>query len=374
METVGRYCRTADDELGAHNVPAVNGVDDPAAVAFLASTVLPLAVDAWADLREVRGKLRFQHDHYLKMWALTRPTLAADYILFDEAQDADPLISAVVQAQPCQLIAVGDECQAIYGWRGAVDALATWPADTRLYLSQSWRFGPAVADEANKWLTLLHAKLRLTGTPTVASRLGPAERAKAILCRTNAEAISQAMAAMDAGRRAGLVGGGAAIKRLAQAAQNLQAGKPTEHPELFAFKSWAEVREYVRQDSAGGDLATLVRLVDDVGAAEIIAAADRLADERYAEVVISTAHKAKGREWDSVRIGQDFRQPKADEDGKPGQVPRGEAMLAYVAITRAKKQLDRGGLAWIDDQLAGIGRANNRRRTYLDHETALDNH
>ena len=89
---------------------------------------------------------------------------------------------------------------------------------------------------------------------------------------------------------------------------------------------------------------------------------DRLADERYAEVVISTAHKAKGREWDSVKIGSDFRQPAAGEDGKPGRVPRGEAMLAYVAVTRAKKTLDRGGLAWIDDQLAGVARPRAERR------------
>lgn len=361
METVGTYCRTADDEIGLQHVPPVNGVDGAAASA-LAETVLPHARDAWTDLRRLDGKLKFAHDHYLKLWALGRPKLAADFILFDEAQDADPLIASVVQAQDCQLIAVGDECQAIYGWRGAVDALATWPASQRLYLSQSWRFGPAVADEANKWLTLLNAKLRLTGNPGMASRLGTLERPKAVLCRTNAEAMSQAMAAMDDGRRAGLVGGGATIRRMAEAAQKLQAGKKTDHPELFAFTTWAEVQEYVRNDQAGKDLAVFVRMIDDFSPEEIIHAADRLADERHAEVVISTAHKAKGREWHTVKIGDDFRQPAAGEDGKPGRVPRGEAMLAYVAITRAQQTLDRGGLAWIDDQLAGITGSRPARR------------
>lgn len=361
METVATYCRTADDQIGLHHVAEVNGVDGGAAAA-LAETVLPYAIDAWADLRRIDGRLKFAHDHYLKIWALGRPQLAADFILFDEAQDADPLIASVVQAQDCQLIAVGDECQAIYGWRGAVDALATWPASQRLYLSQSWRFGPAVADEANKWLSLLKAKLRLTGNPGMASRLGELEHPKAVLCRTNAEAMSQAMSAMDEGRRAGLVGGGATIKRMAEAAQRLQAGKATDHPELFAFKTWAEVQEYVRHDQAGKDLAVFVRMIDDFGADEIITAADRLADERYAEVVISTAHKAKGREWDSVKIGNDFRQPAAGENGAPGRVPRGEAMLAYVAVTRAKQTLDRGGLAWIDDQLAGVAGSRPARR------------
>lgn len=361
LDAVGRWCRTADDALALEHVPPVNGVEG-AAAAELAAAVLPYAVAAWDDLKRPDGKLRFVHDHYLKMWALTRPQLDADYILFDEAQDADPLIASVVQAQRCQLIAVGDECQAIYGWRGAVDALATWPATDRLYLSQSWRFGPAVAEEANKWLQLLSARLRLSGAPTMRSAVGPVQRPRAVLCRTNAEAIRQAIIAMDAGRRTGLVGGGTAIKRMAKAALDLQQGRPTDHPELFMFTNWGEVQEYVKTDTAGGDLAVFVRMVDDMGAEDIIAAAGRLCDERYADVAVSTAHKAKGREWDSVLIGDDFRQPKADEQGRPGRVPRGEAMLAYVAVTRARKRLDRTGLAWIDDQLAGVAPAPRRHQ------------
>ncbi|MEV4283629.1 UvrD-helicase domain-containing protein [Actinoplanes xinjiangensis] len=374
METVGNYCRTADEQLGVHHVPEVNGVDEPAAAA-LAELVLPYAVDAWADLRRLDGRLKFTHDHYLKMWALGHPQLQADFILFDEAQDADPLIASVVQEQQCQLIAVGDENQAIYGWRGAVDALSSWPADVRLHLSQSWRFGPAIAEGANKWLTLLNAKLRLTGSHALASRIEGLQQPRAILCRTNAEAMGKAMSAMDDGRRAGLVGGGATVRRLAEAAERLQDGKKTDHPELFVFATWAEVQEYVRDDQAGKDLAVFVRLIDDYGAREIIHAADRLSDERYADLVISTAHKAKGREWDTVQIGDDFRQPTAGENGAPGRVAKGEAMLAYVSVTRAKKILDRGGLAWIDDQLAGAtgsrARGGRRRGNLFDDDSRV---
>ncbi|GAA4155130.1 hypothetical protein GCM10022416_55400 [Actinomadura keratinilytica] len=65
-----------------------------------------------------------------------------------------------------------------------------------------------------------------------------------------------------------------------------------------------------------------------------------------------------------MKIGRDFRQPKADETGRPGKVPKGEAMLAYVAVTRAKRVLDRGGLDWIDDQLAGRS-AGRMRDTFV---------
>ena len=60
-------------------------------------------------------------------------------------------------------------------------------------------------------------------------------------------------------------------------------------------------------------------------------------------MVISTAHKSKGREWDRVRIAADF---KAPEEGKTPS--RAELMLLYVAVTRAKVALDRTALTWVD--------------------------
>lgn len=58
--------------------------------------------------------------------------------------------------------------------------------------------------------------------------------------------------------------------------------------------------------------------------------------------VVSTAHKAKGREWESVLIADDFAEPTGED------LPRVDAMLGYVAVTRARLRLDRGSLTWID--------------------------
>jgi superfamily I DNA/RNA helicase len=78
----------------------------------------------WADLTSPTGIMETSGDHYLKVWSLDCPQLAWDVILFDEAQDADPAIAHVVENQSRQVIMVGDASQAIYGWRGAVDALS----------------------------------------------------------------------------------------------------------------------------------------------------------------------------------------------------------------------------------------------------------
>jgi hypothetical protein len=285
------------------------------------------------------------HNCYLKLWQLSGPVLDTDTVFLDEAQDANPLIADIVERQThAQRVLVGDRCQAIYGWRGAIDAMRDFHADARLALSQSFRFGEPIATEANKWLQILRAPLRLRGADQIHSVVGPLGAVEAVLCRTNAEAVAQLMSAAGNGLRVALVGGGADIRRLAEAAIDLQAGRPTSHPELMAFTSWGMVQEYVEQEETGSDLKVFVQLIDRHGPEVIIDTIDRLVDERHASLVVSTAHKAKGREWPRVRIAQDFREPKGDN----AQIAPADAMLAYVAVTRARHGLDRDGLEWVD--------------------------
>lgn len=363
-DTVRRFCYSDAAEPQPLCVPKIAGLDDPATMAQLRAVVLPLARRAWQDLTSADGRLKFTHDCYLKIWQLSRPVLSADYVLLDEAQDANPVVADVVNSQgSAQRVMVGDRCQAIYGWRGAVDAMGTFAADQRLALSQSFRFGPAVAAEANKWLTVLRSPLRLRGFERINSVLAELGAPDAVLCRSNAEAVAQVMAATAAGRRAALAGGGREIRRLAEAAITLKAGAGTDHPELFAFRTWGELQEYAEQDSAGSDLKVFVKLIDTHGPDVVIDTVDQLVPENHADVVVSTAHKAKGREWDTVAIAGDFHEPKLDRPGVPGaaacpgEIPRAEAMLAYVAVTRARLALDRSGLAWIDGWLPGAASA-----------------
>ncbi|MFI6266129.1 UvrD-helicase domain-containing protein [Micromonospora sp. NPDC051006] len=351
-ETIQRFCYSDDRQVQRMHVPLVNGLDQPGQ-AELAKYLMPIAQKAWdGDLTQLNGQLRFTHDMYLKMWILTDPVIHADFVLLDEAQDSNPAVAGLVSRQPAQRILVGDRAQAIYGWRGATDAMASFDG-RRFQLSQSFRFGPAVADEANKWLSLLdNTDLRLTGYERIQSRVEPVAEPDAVLCRSNAGAIIRVIDALGRGRRAALVGGGNEIRRMAEAAERLQAGIPTDHPDLFAFTSWREVQEYVEMDAGGSDLRVFVRLIDKHGAREVMRVCDALVDERYADTIVSTAHKAKGREWGRVLIADDFPEPKQREDGS-FRIARDEVMLAYVAVTRAQQVLDRYGLAWVDRYATG---------------------
>ncbi|WP_449339733.1 UvrD-helicase domain-containing protein [Streptomyces chartreusis] len=356
LRTVTRYCHSADRTPAHHHVPRLRGLKGPGEHEQLADIAMPFVAKAWTDLQDRdQGAVRFEHDHYLKMWALTEPKIEADFLFLDEAQDTNPVLEEVFNAQRkhAQIVMVGDSAQAIYGWRGARDVMTGFYA-TPLTLTRSFRFGPPIAEEANRWLTLADAPIRLTGTDTIAAEVGNLDRPDAVLCRTNIGAMAEVMRLLAAGHRVALTRGGQQLAALALAARDLKDSRRTTHPELVLFPSWGEVQDYAAHDPAGRDLQPFVDLVDTHGPDAILTAVDQLSDEAHADVTVSTAHTAKGREWPTVQIGNDFPPPKNtdqhDDQGRPIPEPVNDtdARLAYVAVTRARQHLDLGGLSWIN--------------------------
>jgi superfamily I DNA/RNA helicase len=284
---------------------------------------------------------------------MSRPRLNYDVIFVDEAQDLDPVMADVMNRQlgRVQMVAVGDAAQSIYRWRSSVDWLTTFPARHEVRLDTSFRFGQAVASEANVWLAHVGGPLRIKGNPAKQSAVVTDSMTDpdAILCRSNAGAIAAVTGQIRDRRRVGLVGGTTELKLLITSVEALQLGREVTHPDLIGFDTWPEVEEYAQTDD-GADLAPLVKLVTLHGPRALLNAIGSCVPEDRAEVVVSTAHKAKGRQWNRVLIWGDFYPPKDDpETGDAGRVSDEEAMLAYVAVTRAAQTLDNGGLAWIHD-------------------------
>ncbi|MFJ5803694.1 UvrD-helicase domain-containing protein [Streptomyces decoyicus] len=352
MEMVRRFCYSTDEQVAARHMGPVNGLDENGEQ-YLAQVLLRRARWAWDDICSRQGRLPFQHDHYLKMWAQTRPTLPADFVLLDEAQDTNPVLEEIFLAQDAQRVCVGDPAQQIYEWRHAKDIMSGFPGQ-RLALTQSFRFGPPIAQVANRWLQAASSTMQLTGHAAGPSGLGRVEVPDAVLCRGNGDALAEVLQFLERDVPVALAGGGTPLLRIAQAAIDLQAGRRTSHHELFLFSSWGEVQEYAEQDSAAAGLKAIVELVDTYGPQQIIAAVNRMVDEDQARVVVSTVHKAKGREWNRVRVGDGFT-PPADEPGPRGLHPA-EARLIYVAVTRARQELDTTGIQWAEAQLRQTSR------------------
>jgi antirestriction protein ArdC/DNA polymerase III epsilon subunit-like protein len=69
-----------------------------------------------------------------------------------------------------------------------------------------------------------------------------------------------------------------------------------------------------------------------------------------ADVVITTAHQSKGLQWNKVRIFDDFWGPKFNKETGEIDMPAPEELrLAYVAVTRAQKEVYLGPLSWVND-------------------------
>jgi superfamily I DNA/RNA helicase len=367
MQTIRKFCYTADEKITSRHVPSdLKRLDGPETLAALRHIVPPIAQRVWDnDLTSADGALPYDHDFYLKAYALTHPHIIADVILLDEAQDSNPCVAAMILEQieyGAQVIMVGDTYQAIYGWRGAVDAMrdfAEHPGVQVLSLTQSFRFGPAIAAEGNDWLTFLGAPAQLRGFDQIQSRVGeiPLDHPDAILCRTNAEALNQAMKAIEAGLVVAFPKGCGELISMTKSAQAIKRGEPAEHPNLMAFVTWGQVQDFAENDPEGDDLQRFVDLVDEHGPEGLldilgkIGNAEKLKKQGITpDVTVSTAHQAKGLEWPMVRIAPDFAEPEGKNGARP-VVRRSEAMLAYVACTRAKNVLGNAALTWIKDYI-----------------------
>lgn len=342
VSAVDNFCNSADEEPHVRHVPYINAIDEPDSDGnrtwhnnhLVRESVLPVMERAWRDYSSPKGVLKITPSHWLKFWQQRNPRIEADFILFDEAQDASPVIIAALAAQDAQMIWVGDSCQQIYEWRGAVNALAQVPVDERTFLTQSFRFGTAIAEMANRVLVELDAPLRLRGLeslPSCVEVMSPTIAPHAVLTRTNAGALQETFMYQNLGHRVHMMGDRSYITSFLVGAGALMKGQRTDFHDLACFTSWDEVKEYVSKDPRGSELRLMTSLIATHGVSRLFDALKSMPkDEKDAELVISTAHKAKGREWPVVKLGGDFAAKKGDVD---------ELRLLYVAATRAKSQL-----------------------------------
>ena len=346
LETTRRFTQSADPEPAAHHIPRLGllATADHHALRAVTDVALRGAKHIWGLMCSPEELLPLGHDGYLKLWALSDPVISADYILLDEAQDTNPVVLEVLRKQPAQIVYVGDKYQQIYEWRGAVNAMENIATDSSVYLTTSFRFGPAIAAAASHVLRLLGEERALRGNPTLNSRVGPT-KAHAVLARTNASTISVVIDALNDNQRPHLVGGTDELMHMSRGVSELKAGHPSTVPDFFGFENWHEVIEFAKSGE-GAHLVTFVNLVGSRGERQLMWALNRTVAEDDCDLIISTAHKAKGREWPTVRLTDDFlksRPRKAaegeEDDEHPGIDPA-ELRLFYVALTRAKQAVE----------------------------------
>jgi superfamily I DNA/RNA helicase len=277
-------------------------------------------------------------------------------VIVDEAQDmnqAQLLLAQRVCKRGGRILVVGDDRQAIYGFRGAdsnaIDRMKGELRAAELPLNTTYRCGKAIVAEAAKLVP------DFTAAPTAPEgsvsemfydkMLQAAQPGCFILSRLNAPLVGTAMRLLKAGKRARIEGRDIAAGLLGMMRKVGYHGSVPEFiGRLTTFVARAEARLLKAGPKAQNKLDhlrdqadTLLTLAAD---AKSMGTMEASINHLFAEgvndaevIVLSSVHKAKGLERETVYILQDsFYRWSRDQE---------EDNLMYVAVTRAKTSLVR---------------------------------
>jgi len=124
--------------------------------------------------------------------------------------------------------------------------------------------------------------------------------------------------------------------RMLESAENLYRGntKDVKHEEMTPFSTWDDLLLAAKENP---ELARISKTVVS-GAVGLFKTQLKKVErhEGNADVILTTAHKSKGRQWDQVVIAEDFRDLKDIWENDNQQ----EINLLYVAVTRAVNTLE----------------------------------
>lgn len=372
-KTLENFFASADDELTIDHVPIWCKDSHGQRVMVEQSEKLNSVLEAsrlWDNMRNLgeckEEAYQMTHDGYLKLWQLSKPLLASfDAIFVDEAQDCTPAIMNIVLSQPCGKIFVGDPHQQIYTFRGAVNALFTVPHTHVFYLTQSFRFGVEIAYVGATILDVCKRvrKKTLVGGSHQSGIRGDTKGQVALLSRTNANVFDEAVRVTDgeAPARIHLIGGikSFGLDRIIDIWILLQPEEERKKRNLLIKDRF--IRRWVHKEGFSGfkryvtaaedkELEAKIAVVEkyNIRIPELVERIGKchIEDLDFAEYILGTVHKAKGLEFDTVHVLDDFvKVPCARHN--LAQLPHfrvesfseDEWNLLYVAVTRAKKCL-----------------------------------
>jgi len=286
-----------------------------------------------------------------------------DNILLDEAQDTNATRRALVKMmlKPSgRLFAVGDPCQAIYGFTGAdsraLDNIRTEFAAETLPLTVTYRCPKSIVQVANQWVDHIQAhESALDGVVDACELQEVAKLATAqdaVICRNTKPLVELAynlirnsVACRVEGRSIG-----EGLIKLAMRWKTVTTVGELE----TRLEQWAET-EIAKHKAKGNDsrcqvvedqaqtLGVFIMQCEDSDPISTLVAAIRslFGDTEAGQqkvLTLSTIHKAKGREWNRVfALGMQTYSPSkwAKQSWELAQ----EDNLQYVQVTRAKQHL-----------------------------------
>jgi hypothetical protein len=316
-----------------------------------AGNVGDLLIKYWNDLINPKHPAKITHDVYLKLYHLSNPTLDCGVIYLDEAQDSNPVTLDIIMKQyHCQKIIVGDRFQAIYAWRGAVNAFDTIEKDDsfkKCYLTSSFRFTQEIANKASSLLNIIDPSIEIKGLNSgivTGMDLSNRKDKTAIIVRNNGMLLAQLLQAEQNKEKVFVLADLKDLWSKMYHINSLYFKEPVKFPnaELVRFKEYKQLKQEAEYDR---NLELLLKLLLNLSSGglhnNITKIKSVIVDTpEEANFTLCTAHKSKGLEWDEVTLMDDLLWKK-DEETLEECLLRDQCLeLLYVALTRAKYQVN----------------------------------
>jgi hypothetical protein len=322
---------------------------------------LELVPQVLLSSRERTGVVSYNDQLWLPV-VLNLPTRKYDVIFVDEAQDLNRVQHALVLrllAPGGRVVVVGDDHQAIYGFRGSdVNSIdnfcklleGTHKRIQQLPLTVTRRCPKAVVTKAQQYVPSIqalpeakHGNVETVSESRAEALLSPGDM---MVCRCNAPLLSVAFRLVRRGMKA-VVRGRDIGQGLVTLVQKLQATDVNDlliKVDAWVAKETAKVAGTNREETAVqliSDKAECVRVLaeDADSVTDLIARINTLFESGDASsrnaVVMSSIHRAKGLEAERVF----WLNPEIECKSSQEWQRRQETNLRYVAVTRAKDTL-----------------------------------
>ena len=343
--TVDRYQNSTNDHVGLSHTPKKEIEDLEKKYADFNKdsfklNILSVAEKLWRDKINPKSPVKIEHDTYQKLYQLSKPILPYDIIYLDEAQDSSPVVLDIISNQlHCKVVYVGDTYQSIYAFRQAVNAMEKIKAPTK-FLSKSFRYGQGIADLAT---FIIDGVIQVKGMENIDSKLTKvvSEQYTKIF-RTNSSLLSEAVNLIEQGVKVKCEIDPKKFKSMINSSYALFKGDSTnvKDDEIAVYATWSEMLEDAKDNP---EIKRLTDIVINNKTFMYTKALDSLIKDvksnKPYDVLLTTAHKSKGMEWENVIIDDDFNVETILKSVGDEGYNQQEVNLFYVACTRAIKNL-----------------------------------
>lgn len=328
---------------------------------ILKSKQLDLLIHLKTVLSSMKNhKIEATHDFYLKMFYLSQKKfthLNYDLILIDEAQDISDVMIGIIENFNTRRVYVGDSFQQIYSFRYATNALNK--VDLPIFnLTKSFRFSNSYAKtlqiSLNKLYTNQGSKsLNISGIDTT-TKIGEEfidfSQQITIISRTSFALIQELIKYLHSNKTIYFEGGYNSYSFMNQTVYSIYYLKNRKMDkisldEIRSFNSIYEL-EIFAKETKNQDYLNVIKFINTYN--DNIFEINKkikllLVDSKHkADIIFTTAHKAKGMEYNQVIMTDDFI-TKKDILNKNNKLSfnqiNEELNIYYVAATRAKQAI-----------------------------------